>query len=388
MTLDTLTMPICLDSILQLFNLEAHHINQFEIRPTLFNELEIHVRLTQSFQTCPYCSNKTNTVKDYVPKRITHSLLHSKPTYILYKARRYRCKTCGKSFYEPNPFTHERARISALTVYNVIEEFRSPRATFSDVAKRYHISTTSVINLFDQHVSVARKKLPTYLCIDENYAFKYDKSNYCCVLVDLLTKDIVDILPSRKKVDLLRYFEGIPLEERENVELIISDCWKTYRQVAKKTLPNSKFVVDKYHIVAELTKRVDRVRIDVMNANYVKISQKEIDALPPDKKAIIIEKKQKYYVLKKFNWLIHSKHRKKKKVENGKVIEYYPLDPNNEKKLNRALNKYLNLYDLYDLVYYSDPKLSEAVDLKESLLQFYNNSNYKNAKHNLDEVIH
>ncbi|WP_249028574.1 ISL3 family transposase [Tannockella kyphosi] len=384
---DTLTMSICRDDILQLFNLEAKRIDTFEIRPTLFNELEIHVKLSRCYQTCPCCHNKTNTVKDYVPKKITHSLLHSKPTYIFYNARRYRCKICGKSFYEENPFTHEKARISALTVYNVIEEFKSPRATFSDVAARYHISTTSVINLFDQHVSVSRKTLPRYLCLDENYAFKYDKSNYCFVLVDLLTKDVVDILPSRKKLDLLRYFEAIPLEEREGVELVVSDCWKTYRDVAKKMLPNSKFVVDKYHILADLTKRVDRIRIDVMNENYVKISAKELDALPPDKKAEIIQKKHTYYVLKKFNWLIHTNHKKKKKRENGKIIEYYALDPNNEKKYNYALSKFLNFYDLYDLVYHCDPRLTEAVELKESLVRFYKQSTYKNAKHNLDEVI-
>ena len=46
-------------------------------------------------------------------------------------------------------------------------------------------------------------------------------SNYVCVIVDYLDKKIVDVLPSRRKYDLLNYFMLIPPEERNKVKYVV-----------------------------------------------------------------------------------------------------------------------------------------------------------------------
>lgn len=40
--------------------------------------------------------------------------------------------------------------------------------------------------LFDIHVDIQRQPLSEYIYIDENYAFKSDRSSYVCVLVNLI----------------------------------------------------------------------------------------------------------------------------------------------------------------------------------------------------------
>ncbi len=133
---------------------------------------------------------------------------------------------------------------SVATVFNVLRDLKSPNATFTDVARRYGISTTSAINIFDRHVHISRRQLPECLALDEVYAFKSHDSDYVCVIVDYLDKKIVDVLPSRRKYDLLNYFMLIPLEERKKVKYVSFDMWETYRIVTKHVFPEACCIAD------------------------------------------------------------------------------------------------------------------------------------------------
>ena len=142
--------------------------------------------------------------------------------YIIYHARRYQCPPLQKTFYENNPFTFG-GKLSVATVFNVLRDLKSPNATFTDVARRYSISTTSAINIFDRHVNISRRQLPECLALDEVYAFKSHDSDYVCVIVDYLDKKIVEVL-SRRKSTCVNYFLLIPLEERRKWKYVSLIC--------------------------------------------------------------------------------------------------------------------------------------------------------------------
>ncbi|MFR5748516.1 MAG: transposase [Thomasclavelia spiroformis] len=91
---------------------------------------------------------------------------------------------------------------------------------------------------------MSRKQLPQYLCIDEVYAFKSEKSRYICVLFDFQSQNIVDVLPSRRKQVLLDYFFNIPLSERKKVKVVSFDMWESYRIVSKIMFPDALCAVD------------------------------------------------------------------------------------------------------------------------------------------------
>ena len=133
--------------ILKLFNLEEHQIQDFFIRYHQ-ESLCVDVRLTIQEETCPVCGTQDKKIKDYRLKKINHSVLNHTPCIIYYQARRYQCKACQKTFYEPNPFALPGMRQSLLTVYNVLSDLRSVNETFSSVATRHHLSTNTVINIF------------------------------------------------------------------------------------------------------------------------------------------------------------------------------------------------------------------------------------------------
>lgn len=347
------------------------------------DSLIVTLTLNRKEHLCPFCMTPTSKVKDYRLKKIRHSVLNPTPCIIHYKARRYFCPICRKAFYEHNPFSSSGSKVSIETVYNVLNELRNPASTFSSIAQKYHLSPSSVSNLFDKHVTISRRTLPECLSFDEVYAFKSHDSDYICVLLDYTDKKITDILPSRKKKYLINYFSTIPLEERKKVRYCSFDMWKTYRIVSKLMFPNCICIVDKFHLLQELMRRVERVRVDVMNKNYKikntlrqkqKLLKENNKELEPDEIQKLKEASENYYLLKKFNFVLYS---------NNQKIH----DPNIPKKYNSVLNRFANLYDIYDMIINMDEKLNEAINIRDRIHHFYSETTYEDAKRKLEEII-
>ena len=345
--------------------------------------LTIDVELNSKPHKCPVCSTETSRIKGYQNKIIRHSILNNTPCIIDYRARRYICPLCGKTFFENNPFTNKGSRLSVATVYNVLADLKNPALTFSYVASKYHISQSTLANIFDRGVNIPRRTLPECICFDETYAFKSDRSNYICVLVDYKDKKVIDILPTRRMQDLTDYFYNIPLEERKKVRYVSFDMWQTYRSVAKTMFPNCVTIVDKFHLLQEFTRKATRVRIRIMNKNKkikdeleneARRLKKEKKKLPPDKQEKLIQAQRNYYILKKFEWMIFSKN---------KDI----LNPNLEKKMNHALGQYCNLYDLFNLLENTDEDMTEMINLKDELYDFYEKCTYEESKAKINELI-
>lgn len=345
--------------------------------------LTIDVELNSKPHKCPVCSTETSRIKGYQNKIIRHSILNNTPCIIDYRARRYICPLCGKTFFENNPFTNKGSRLSVATVYNVLADLKNPALTFSYVASKYHISQSTVANIFDRGVNIPRRTLPECICFDETYAFKSDRSNYICVLVDYKDKKVIDILPTRRMQNLTDYFYNIPLEERKKVRYVSFDMWQTYRSVAKTMFPNCVTIVDKFHLLQEFTRKATRVRIRIMNKNKkikdeleneARRLKKEKKKLPPDKQEKLIQAQRNYYILKKFEWMIFSKN---------KDI----LNPNLEKKMNHALGQYCNLYDLFNLLENTDEDMTEMINLKDELYDFYEKCTYEESKAKINELI-
>lgn len=170
----------------------------------------------------------------------------------------------------------------------------------------------------------------------------------------------------------------IPREEREKVKYCCFDMWNTYRIVAKHVFPKCICIVDHYHVIQELNRKVDAVRLRIQN-RYKKIKDSLIvkdknKTITRQEKIELEEASRHYYVLKKFNWLLFS--------TNSKIF-----DDNNEKKFNHRLNFYCNYSDLYDYLLAADDDLEEACNLKEQVTRFYSRCNYSNAKKALEEII-
>ena len=166
----TLTHDEIVHFLALIFNLQPE---DFMLIVPVCNETknEVIVKLTPTTQYCPHCRSNNITVKDYNNRKISHQMIAGSNTTLTYSSRRYKCKSCGKTFTEVNPFSHSRSRISLKTIDLIMKDLENTTETFSNVARRYHISTTTVQRIFDEHFSPPTPHLTRHVCIDENYAY-------------------------------------------------------------------------------------------------------------------------------------------------------------------------------------------------------------------------
>ena len=162
------------------------------------------------------------------------------------------------------------------------------------------------------------------------------QSPYIAIIVDNVDRNLLDILKSRSKEELSRYFSNISKEERLIVKYVTIDLWEVYRDVARTWLPNAKMCADPFHVVKILTKDFDDYRIKIMN-QY-------------DKKS------KAYYLLKTWSKLLLS--------------DDYDFDPHSKGKYNARFGQYLNYYQLRKMALDIDPLLKSAYNLKEEFRDF------------------
>ena len=148
----------------------------------------IRIRLSKKSVLCPYCNGNAK-VKAYYDRKLTHSTFSNRICYIIYEQRRYLCKSCSCSFNENNLFSTSRKKLTYEPKINILKDLKYSEATYTSVARRYNTSTNKVLRIFDKHVDIPRKKLPTILSMDEHYFPSSDHSaKYCCLWTLKLVK--------------------------------------------------------------------------------------------------------------------------------------------------------------------------------------------------------
>ncbi len=224
------------------------------------NFVKIHIELPVREQTCPHCKAKTTKIKDYRTQIIKDIPIRFKTTLLSYRKRRYQCKECGKTFYEKAHFLPKRARKTTRVTEFIVDRLKT-KQSMKDIARDADVSVNTVSRLLPP-LAVSAKHLPEVLCIDE---FKGNTGHYKyqVSLMDGKTRKPIDIIECRYKTHLLDYFNKFSIQERKKVKYVVTDLWKTYKDLANTYFPNAKVVADKFHFVRYITEAVDTVRKQV-----------------------------------------------------------------------------------------------------------------------------
>lgn len=344
------------DIITKLFNLEPEDIQDIEISSAEYTQFAL-ITLKVKPQKCPRCGSYTKRIHDYYKRTIVHQIIEGANTVLVFNQRRYQCMLCNKSFSESNPFTGSGARISKYTIMRTMQLLKSPSMTFSTVANLMKVSTTTIVRIFDNHAGINTIPMPECICIDEIYAVKYKQRAYACVLVDMHTCQIFDLLPNRHKNDIACYLSAIPRQEREKVQYVCMDMWDIYRDVCSLYFPEAKICVDSFHVIKLINHAFNLVRIRVMNG-YDKNSEE-------------------YRLLKRFHWLLSKSSSNINLSGSIDLRRYYAITG----------GRYIQAIDLIKRLLSIHPELEAAYYHKESYAYFNKTSDSKNAAYRLDQFI-
>lgn len=217
----------------------------------------ITIRMKRKPHICPCCGMSTDRIHDYRKQTIKDLPSFGRNTIILLEKRRYVC-SCGKRFYEKVHFLPKYHRMTHRLILEVISALKGTNS-FTDVSKRFNISVSTVIRIFDK-ISFLKPKLPKIVAIDEFKGNTWGEK-YQCIITDPVSHKVLDILPNRFASTLSAYFRKF--NDRDKVNFFISDMWRTYADIGNIYFKNAEYVIDKYHWIRQIFWAFERVRKDV-----------------------------------------------------------------------------------------------------------------------------
>jgi len=314
----------------------------------------LHLYLKKSNVFCSYCNSEKAIIRSSKIQSIKHTMLGGNPCSIIFHKRVYKCLDCNKMFNESFDLIFNHRGVSLATDIEILYSLKNIRTTYKDAALKYNVSSTYVRNIFDRYIDIDRHTLPTVLSIDEVYAKKLTSTKYACVLFDPINDKLIDVLYSRHKNDLERYFNMISNKELLNVKYVVIDLYTTYKDISYLTFNNPIVAVDSFHVIENLNRKFRQVRISVMRDLEKYKHQGNFD----------------YWLLKKFYWILEA--------DFDNVRREFEFT-----KKKMVLDKYRILHYMLEL----DPTIKEAYLLKDAYLEFNKYSKFDEAKELLDELI-
>ena len=263
-----------------------------------------HAFLTYTPDFCPHCGCMNGGFHDIIKwnfKRnckIKITKVANYNTILLLDKQRFFCKNCNRTFTASTNVVDFHKQISNDTRLSVILDLMN-KGSEKDISIRNNISTNSVNRILDEisNDTIVKNNglLPEILGIDEFSATKDTISKLAFIIIDQTNKNIFDINPSRKSLDIKQYFRNYPKKERDKVKYITLDLYKPYYKLMHSLFRNAILIPDRFHIVIQARNALDKTRINLCkksNPNYKKF-KKYWKLLLKDKRDL--DKKKKKY---------------------------------------------------------------------------------------------
>jgi transposase len=286
-------------------------------------EIRIAVRHAGK-KSCPHCQSERLRLKDKRWREPRHESWGLRHCALELESRKFRCRDCGRSFWERFPGILPRKRAT--------EPFR--RSVFvahydgvnrSRLGEREGIGGATVERWFHDFLQLelserSGRACPRVLGIDEHFFSK--KDGYATTFCDLRRHTIFDVVLGRSEAALDDYLAQLPGKDR--VRIVCMDLASVYRSIVRKHFPNAKIVADRFHVIRLINHHFLACwrEIDPLGAKHrglLSLMRRHRHNLKPDQKAKLEAYFDQFPVLReiyrfkqKLCYLLLKKHRTRK----------------------------------------------------------------------------
>ena len=284
-------------------------------------------------------------------------------TILKLRHRRWRCKACGLSFADDFKFVDRYSHSTNVTDLLILEDMKNLHLSVCHIADKFNVSDTYVHQVFDRYVDMKRLPLSEVICIDEVHTEAVSYSKYSMIILDFITGQPIDMLPSRQKRDTEEYFSSIPIQERRKVKYLVTDMYNPYLALAEKYFPNAICAVDSYHVIQWILHRLNLLLIS-FSKEYAErdrryIERRQAEHLPVRSGWVSDET----YLLKNHRWIL---------LKNQDNIDYSA-----PARKDRHFGFYMDAHRYEEYFFRIHPDFERIRDLKEKYIRF----NDRNAGH-------
>lgn len=240
--------------------------------PTSIDETDecmvVHATYTGKPEACQVCGVVDASLYKHGQREIT--FLDSpigKPTRIVAKVQRYRCRECGGLFPQPLAGVDAERRMTRRCVSYIGKQCLVD--TFQRVSEHLGCDEKTVRNVaatyIDARDEVYEPYLPEWIGLDETHLNKIFRA----IITDVDARKPVDLLPDRDKPTLRKWFGQF--KDRSHVKGLTIDMWPPYRDIAGELFKDLPVIIDKFHVVKKANESVERTRIRLGKAQDPKV---------------------------------------------------------------------------------------------------------------------
>ncbi|SDE06842.1 Transposase [Paenibacillus sp. UNCCL117] len=204
---------------------------------------------------CPDCKipmHKHGTRKN----KFSDMPLYMEPVRLEVQRPRFRCESCGKMAMPELSFLDDKRRATKRLVDAIQQQCLS--TTLRALADQTGVAVNTVKNiahdLIKELEQTVRYETPVIMGIAEvNLA-----GGYRCVITNLATNNVFEMLEERTQDHLKPFFKDLP--DCEKVEWVCTGMWQPFKLYFAEFLPNAKLVIDKFHVVQMASEALEEER--------------------------------------------------------------------------------------------------------------------------------
>jgi transposase len=132
----------------------------------------------------------------------------------------------------------------------------------SEVANYFRLDWKTVKEIDKYYIKKHLEEIPLdnlrVIGMDEIARSKGHK--YFTVIYDLERNRLLRIIEGRSEKAVSQFFEELGKERCKNIKAVATDMWKAYTNVVNKYCPKALIVYDKFHVVSNYHKLIDKIR--------------------------------------------------------------------------------------------------------------------------------
>ncbi len=175
------------------------------------------------------------------------------------------CPFCGSiDLLHNGRYKSDIRYLTANASFPVIIRLFKQRVLCRDCNRRSMAQT----NLVKKYCSISNaSKLKVLSALTEHLAsdeFKGVDRQLHFICLDGEKYEVIQILRTRYKKTLLKYFGRFSPEARENVKTVTMDLNFYYQGIVRACFPNAKIVIDRFHMVQMFARSFNSLRVKVM----------------------------------------------------------------------------------------------------------------------------
>ena len=229
-------------------------------QPTL--EVDVHER-RNSWALCSLCEQPASRYDRQRQRRFEFIPLWGIKVFLLYAPRRVDCRSCGVRV-EHMPWALGKRQITRNYAWHLAEW--SKRMSWQEVAEAFRTTWHHVFCSVEMAVIWGRERQDLSgirsIGIDEIQWQKGHKYLTVVYQIDQGRKRLLWVGQHRKTKTLLYFFRWLGKERSAELQNVCSDMWQPYLKVIKKKAVNAINILDRYHVMALMSKAIDKVRAE------------------------------------------------------------------------------------------------------------------------------